>query len=397
MPALYLMLRLIPIILFPLISFGGYLAFDFWNVNRVAKYGDGDGVSFVEYAKGWVSFADIVSDASNPDATAPVPTELAAMLPKAPPGWRIRPVDKADADAFIPKGTEKELAEYVRAVVNERPGNGLQQVRQTYQNGGHVVVIELIRYPDLIFTSFGAMQIKMELQMTGTKYRSTPFMTVRGMEIAEDLLPGDIGLRYFIGDVSDQIWLRVLASKPVTDESLLPFFETLHVPAMAASVIEKQDGMGEVPVIVLASVIEDQTRAALEAERADQEARFAEARAEKDAALRAEEQAAASDEGGSFFGGLTGSLFGQDKGVEGMDREDREEALIAAAKSGDTAAVGALVNEEFGAIAKELGQTGANGGTAFATTGSGDSSSIKVGTGACADRAGGGKFCSISE
>jgi len=30
---------------FSLVAAGGYLAFDYWNVNRMSRMGDGDGVS----------------------------------------------------------------------------------------------------------------------------------------------------------------------------------------------------------------------------------------------------------------------------------------------------------------------------------------------------------------
>ncbi len=260
----------------------------------MAKHGDGDGVTVGEYLGGWLSIADAIGGS---DGEAPaLPGELAGMMPKTPEGWTVRPTEPGDVDAFLPAGADEKAVRLIRAVVNERDGNGLRQVRQTYQNGARTVVVELVRYPDFIFTSFGAMALKMELQMSGAEFRGRDFMTVRGMEIHEDVLPEAIGLRYLVGDVADQIWVRVLAPRTMTDQELLPFFETLHVPAMNANVVEKVAGMGEVPVIVLASVIDEQTRAAREAERdAEKAAREAE-RAAREAEMAAEAAAEAEAE-----------------------------------------------------------------------------------------------------
>lgn len=291
---LVLVMRLILALFFPLLFGAGYLAFDYWNVNRMAKHGDGDGVTVSEYLGGWVSLAGAVG-AAGEDGPA-LPGELAGMLPKAPEGWSVRPTEPGDVDAFLPTGADEKAVKLIRAVVNEREGNGLRQVRQTYQKGSRTVVVELVRYPDFIFTSFGAMALKMELQMSGAEFRGRDFMTVRGMEINEDVLPEGIALRYLVGDVADQIWVRVLAPRTMTDQELLPFFETLHVPAMNANVVEQVAGMGEVPVIVLASVIDEQTRLAREAERdAEKAAREAE-RAAREAEMAAEAAAEAEAE-----------------------------------------------------------------------------------------------------
>lgn len=282
-------------LLFPLLFAGAYLAFDFWNVNRMSRYGEGDGVTFGEYVSGWVSMTSIAGGGSAKEGTAEMPADLVAMLPKAPEGWTVRPTAPEDFDAFLPAPTGKKKADKklneIRAILNTRDGNGVKQVRQTYENGARRVVFELVRYPDFVFTSFAATAMKMELQMSVARYSGRPFMTVRGMEISEDVLPEEFGLRYFIGDVSAQVWVRVLAPKSMTDMELLPFFQTLHVPAMNASAVEKVKGMGEVPVIVLASVIEAETRAAWEAERAAAAAEEERIRAEKEAARAAEEEA----------------------------------------------------------------------------------------------------------
>ena len=205
-----------------------------------------------------MSLAGVGGNGGSGEATE-MPSDLAMMLPKAPEGWTMRPTEPGDIDAFLPaEGSEKALRE-VRAAINPRGGNGVREVRMTYANGARKVVFELVRYPDFVFTSFAAAHLKMELQMNSSRFSGRGFMTVRGMEINENELPDEIGLRYLVGDVAGQIWLRALAPRTMTDQDLLPFFETLHVPAMNANVIEKVAGMGEVPVIVVASVLEEES------------------------------------------------------------------------------------------------------------------------------------------
>jgi hypothetical protein len=65
---------------------------------------------------------------------------------------------------------------------------------------------------------------------------------------------------------------------------------------MNASVIDKQEGLGEVPVIVLASVLDEATRAAYEADRIAREEADAAALAAERAAAEAEAAAAAAAE-----------------------------------------------------------------------------------------------------
>ena len=274
----------------PVIGVCGYFAFDFYTVNKFARMGDGDGVSVGEYISGIVPGAAAIG--VGVEAPPDMPTALVDMLPKAPEGWVIRPTEPGDIAAYMPENVDEKAALYVGAVVNPRGGNGTEEARLTYTNGPKLVVFEAVRHPNFIFTSFGATQLKMELQFTSSLYRGSDFMTVRGMEFTEDLLPEEAGLRYFYGNVSSQIWIRVLATRSMTDMDMLPFFETLHVPAINASVVDKVSGMGEVPVIVLTSAMDAERRAAREAEKGEGQLSRAQER-EKKKAERAAEKAAA--------------------------------------------------------------------------------------------------------
>ncbi|MFZ1467951.1 MAG: hypothetical protein WAT09_03125 [Paracoccaceae bacterium] len=279
------MLLVLMKLMFPLMGFCGYLAFDFWNVNRMARFGDGDGVTVGEYIGGWVSLGAAVGG-GNGDGRV-LPTELLAMMPAPPEGWTVRPTQPDDVDAYLQSDADDELTFYIHANLKPRGGTGMREARQTYESGPRKVVVEIVRYPDFVFTSFAATQTKMELGFIRAKYQGAPFMTVRGMEFTEDLLPKEAGLRYFFGNVSAQIWVRVLAPRAMTDQEMLTFFKTLHVPAMNAMVVDKVAGMGEVPVIVLASAIEAETRQAWEAERSTEQTEKERKRAEEKAAQKA--------------------------------------------------------------------------------------------------------------
>lgn len=251
-----------------LLGLGGFVAFDYFMLNKNARARGEDPISFITYASGWVSLASALSETGEgaTATAAPMPEGLLAMLPRTPEGWSVAPALPDDAAAFLSPDSPAEERDLVADAATENAGRGLEQARQTYTQGARVVVIELVRYPDMIFTSFGAMALKMELQMKSDAISAQEFMVVRGLEVREARLSDAAPARVFLADVGGQIHLRVTASASMTDLDLLPFFETLHVPAMNADVVEKTTGLGEVPVIVVASVLTEETRRARAAE-----------------------------------------------------------------------------------------------------------------------------------
>jgi hypothetical protein len=321
-------LRLVGFLLTFVLGVGGFVAVDYTMAKRWASAEDSEGLTFGEYIGG-LSGRLAGASASN---SSGLPTALADMMPTAPEGWTVRPTVPEDVDIFMPKkrteGTP-EARDYVEAMGKVRAGSGVEAVVLTYEKGERRVVIKAVRYPDLIFTSFMAMQQRMELQMAQPKFLSRDFMTVRGLDITEDFLPDGMRARYFMADVGAQIHIRVLASKRMKDEDLVPFFQTLHVKAMNASVIDKQDGLGDVPVIVLASVLDEATREAYEADRATREEADAKRRDEERLAAEAEAQAATDAEAKEKGGALEseGSLTMQgDKGANGKPGDCEERA-----------------------------------------------------------------------
>lgn len=302
------MFRLIGFLVMVVVGASGYIAIDFNNSKRWAT----GGLTFSEYLGG---LSERVSGpgASSGNARG-LPTELVDMLPKPPEDWTMRPATKDDLTAFLPKkrgGVPKNVLAYLEAVTGAAPRNA-EAVAMTYEKGERKVIFQLIRYPDAIFTGFAAMEQRVELQTTSAMFSDTPFMTVRGLDVSEDLLPDEVRARYFFADVGAQIHLRVLASDRMKDKEMVPLFETLHVAAMNADVVDKQDGLGDVPVLVLASVMDEATRAAYEADMAEREATLAAEhdaeRQEAEAKVAAEaERAATEEKGGSIFDGLFGA------------------------------------------------------------------------------------------
>lgn len=303
------MIRLIGSLVMLAITAGGYMFFDYKMSARWASSEDADGLTFTEYLSG---LSGRISSLGGSASASGLPTRLADMMPKAPEGWTVRPAVPEDAEGFLPKErkkVDKKSLAYVQKTASAESGKGVEAVALTYEKGDRKVIIKATRYPNIIFTSFMAMQQRFELQMMSAQFRGTEFMTVRGLDVSEDLLPEGFRGRYFMADVGAQIHLRVLVPKRMADKDVVPFFETLHVKAMNASVIDKREGLGEVPVIVLASELDEAARAAYVASLAEREAE--EATKSQDALTEAEakaaEEAATEKTGGSLMDRLFGS------------------------------------------------------------------------------------------
>ena len=306
------MFRLIGFLVMFVITAGGYLFFDYRMSARWSGKEDADGLTFTEYLSG---LSGRLGNLGGSAAAAGLPTRLADMLPKPPEGWIVRPVDPKDVEGFLPKSSKNADKAGVSAVTGmaaAATASGTEVAALTYEKGDRKLIIKATRYPNIIFTSFAAMQQRFELQMITAQFRGTEFASVRGLDLTEDLLPEGFRGRMFFADVGAQIHLRILAPKRMSDEDLVPFLETLHVKAMNADVIDKVEGLGDVPVIVLVSELDEAARDAYLTDVANRAAQEAEAetnaKAEADAKAEAEAEAAAeAPEGGGLFGGLFGS------------------------------------------------------------------------------------------
>jgi hypothetical protein len=301
-------IRLIGSLILVVITAGGYIFFDYTMSSRWASREDTEGLTFTEYLSG---LSGRIGGLGGSASASGLPTKVADMLPKPPEGWTVRPTVAEDIDGFLPKDrkkADKKALSYVQKMAVADPGKGIEAVALTYEKGDRKVLIKAVRYPNFIFTSFMAMQQRFELQMKAAEYRGTEFMTVRGLDLTEDLLPDGFRARYFLADVGAQIHLRIMVPQRMKDSELVPFLETLHVKAMNASVIDKQEGLGEVPVIVLASELDEAARADYVNSLAEREARDAAESTEalQEAEAKAAEEAEKEKSGGGLFGGLFG-------------------------------------------------------------------------------------------
>lgn len=287
------LLRLIGFLVMLTVGGGGFLALDYSMARKLAGTGDGAELTFRDYLGGLSGRIMRVNSQSAPTG---LPTDLQAMLPKPPEGWTVRPAVAADVEGFLPRnGTQVDpgALALVQDVVNETVANAAEVVILTYERDERRVIVKAVRYPDVIFTSLMAMQQRFDLQMQTAQFLEMSAMTVRGLDVIEDSLPEGLRGRLFMADVGGQIHLRVLAPSRMQDRELVPFFETLHVKAMNAAVVDKREGLGDLPVIVLASALGRDQRNAYDADRAARAAAEAARSLEQRAAAEAEVAAAA--------------------------------------------------------------------------------------------------------
>lgn len=306
------MFRLIGFLFLVALTAGGYLAFDYKMSSRWSGKDGGEGLTFSEYLS---ALPGRLGNLGGAASAAGLPTKLADMLPKAPDGWTVRPVDPKDTEGFLPKSTKKADKAGIAAIdamATTTTESGTEVAALTYEKGDGKLIIKATRYPNVIFTSTASMQQRFDLQTTTAQFRGTEFATVRGLDVTEDLLPEGFRGRMFLAVVGGQIHLRILAPKRMSDEDFIPFLETLHVKAMNADVVDTVEGLGDVPVIVLVSQLDDTARDAYLADVAAREARKTQAATAEKAKVDAETAAAEAEtaEAAPEDGGFLGSLFG---------------------------------------------------------------------------------------
>ncbi len=280
------------------VAAGGFLALDYSMARQLVTAADTEAdLTLPDYLSGLSGRLASLTRSADPTG---LPRNLVDMLPRPPDGWTVRPAVEEDAQAFLPRaaGSGEAMARgLITDMVNTEVADAAEVSILTYERGERRVVVKAVRYPDVIFAGAMATDQRLALQTKGTVYRGSATMTVRGLDITEDLLPDDMRGRLFIANVAGQIHLQVLAPRRMADADLVDFFETLHVQAMNAAVVHKEDGLGEVPVIVLASALDRDARDAYDADRAARAAaRLAASREVHDAAQAAVAQAAAEAE-----------------------------------------------------------------------------------------------------
>lgn len=195
-------------------------------------------------------------------------TRLALMLPAAPEGWQSRPIEADDARTLLARKDNDpasvSLIEGLLALAG--PGEAATALA-AFGRKDRLVVFKLLRQPDAVFTDPARLAELDGLIAARAQQETTEFMRVRGLDVAELVLPDSLRARVFTAELGGQLRLWVLASGRLSDADLLPFFETLDVSAMNAAVRNHEGGLGEIPVIVVLSELDDAERAAYVADR----------------------------------------------------------------------------------------------------------------------------------
>lgn len=298
------MLRWFGILVTLTLGVGGFLGLDYNLARKLATTEERPAPSFQHYlGELKVRAISLVSLPRAGQAASSYPTELAEMLPVSPDGWAVRQTVAEDVDGFLAKirnDNDPEVRKLIEAIGKSAAPKEGESVVLTFEKGSQRIVIKAVRHPDSIFTEAKGLPRRTKLQTAQPPFLRRDFLRVRGLDIAEENLPGKMRARLFFADVGAQIQIWVLAPKRMSDKELLPFFETLQVNAMNAAVVDQEPGLGDVPVIVVVSALNDTDRAAYEADRAarsaERTARRAEERSALTEAVKAGEDAQATPE-----------------------------------------------------------------------------------------------------
>ncbi len=279
------MLRLFGFLLMLSIVGGSVLMLDYNTVRKKAVAAEQPVPDFRTYLDGLnprvVALFTPSDSAAGPEPT----TDLGLMMPRAPEGWTVRAAGRDDLKLFLPKEEGKldaEAANLIESLVKAKGPRGSSAVALVYEKGDRKIIVKAIRHPDSTFTNPATYAA---LLKENSPFRQQNFLRVRGLDVFESTLPAEMRGRLFTSDVGGQIQIWILAPRRTSDQDMLPFFETLDVRAMNAAVIENEDGLGEIPVMLLVSDLDEAGLAAYEADRAARTAARDVRRAEAQAAL----------------------------------------------------------------------------------------------------------------
>lgn len=285
----------------------GFLGLDYNLARKLAEKEERPAPSFQTYLGDLKVRAIELVAFTGPGESAPkLTTDLAEMLPIPPEGWTVRKAEPEDIEGFLAKNrkdNDRATRELIESLAKVAASSGVESVAVTFEKGSLRVVMKAVRHPDSIFTDTANLTARTELQTTRAPFLRRDFLRVRGLDIFEENLPAKMRGRMFFADVGAQIQLLVVAPKRMSDKELLPFFETLKVNAMNAAVVDKEPGLGDVPVIVVVSALDETDRAAYEADRAartaERDTRRAKERADAAAAVSPDVESPSATEGSS--------------------------------------------------------------------------------------------------
>lgn len=271
------------------IGVGGFLGLDYNLARKLATAEERPAPSFQQYLGELKNRAVGLVNFSRPGKAAPgLTNELAEMLSVPPEGWTVRIAVAKDIEGFLAKNrkdNDPEARKLIETIGRSSAPKGGEVVVLTFEKGSQRIVIKAVRHADSIFTEAKGLPRRTDLQTAKSPFLRRDFLRVRGLDIAEETLPGKMRARLFFADVGAQIQFWVLVPKRMSDKELLPFFETLQVNAMNAAVVDQEPGLGDVPVIVVVSALNDADRTAYVADRAARSAERTSRRAEERAIL----------------------------------------------------------------------------------------------------------------
>jgi hypothetical protein len=227
--------------------------------------------------------------AATASSSAPsLPSRLADMLPPAPEGWTVRKAQNGDGAGFLPRGgapLDPLVQHLLREAVTARVRGAEEVVSLTFEAGERQVMLMAIRYPDTVFTDPARHDQRFDLQTLNLGFPEVPLLTARGLDFVEDMLPNGTRARLIRADLGGQLHLRLFVPQRFDEADLVPFLQGLNVAAMNAAVVDRQPGLGEVPVIVLPAAMREAEAEAYRAARSERAAaELARARALRDAA-----------------------------------------------------------------------------------------------------------------
>lgn len=229
---------------------------------------------------------------------------LALSLPAVPDGWEIRTIEPGTAKSLLAKtqkDNDPDTISLIEDLLVAKAPRGSEAAQLAYGRKDRLVVFKLVRQPDSLFTDPENLTDLDALIAARPPQAVQDFLRVRGLDVAELILPEKARARVFTAELGGQLRLWVLSSKKMTDTDLVPFFETLDVAAMNAAVRAREGGIGAVPVVVVVSELDKAARSAYEADRAararDREAALAATR--EGLAARTSPVAESSDNAGS--------------------------------------------------------------------------------------------------
>jgi len=264
-------LRLFVMLMTVSVALAVFLTLDYTATRKRAAVDDPVELTIEEYLR---RLPDRFARTSTVSGPADLPTKLVDMLPQAPEGWTVRPALAEDADIYQPpEGTDVERAarRYVEDVGSLGSSYGPPVEMLTYEKGDQRVMFRAIRLDDEGYGEDADPEELFAALTAKPSYKPNPVVTVRGLDVTEDILPEGFRARLFMAHVGGQIELRILTPRDMTDRELVPFLATLNVAAMNAIVVRSEPGLGQVPLIQIATQMDEAGLAAYLADRTARE------------------------------------------------------------------------------------------------------------------------------